>query len=168
MTQPGSRSPAVGNRCSSAVPPASSATSTPSCSDNPVHGTYGIGHTRWATHGRPTEENAHPHRDGTGTLVVVHNGIVENYLSLKNALIAKGHKFLSETDTEIIAHLIQDELEMAAAAGPPVAHGILWLGTTGCHPVPLACHPVAKRRDLLLPPPMPTRAQPPRPPSPAP
>ena len=81
--------------------------------DNPVHGTYGIGHTRWATHGRPTEENAHPHRDGTGTLVVVHNGIVENYLTLKNALIAKGHRFLSETDTEIIAHVIQDELELA-------------------------------------------------------
>jgi glucosamine--fructose-6-phosphate aminotransferase (isomerizing) len=81
---------------------------------DPVHGTYGIGHTRWATHGRPTEENAHPHRDGTGTLVVVHNGIVENYLQLKNALIAKGHKFLSETDTEIIAHVIQDELELAA------------------------------------------------------
>jgi glucosamine--fructose-6-phosphate aminotransferase (isomerizing) len=82
----------------------------------PVHGTYGIGHTRWATHGRPTEENAHPHRDGTGTLVVVHNGIVENYLTLKRALIAKGHKFLSETDTEIIAHVIQDEMELAAAA----------------------------------------------------
>jgi glucosamine--fructose-6-phosphate aminotransferase (isomerizing) len=78
---------------------------------DPVHGTYGIGHTRWATHGRPTEENAHPHRDGTGTLVVVHNGIVENYLTLKHELIAKGHKFASETDTEIIAHLIQDELE---------------------------------------------------------
>ncbi len=86
---------------------------------DPVHGTYGIGHTRWATHGRPTEENAHPHRDGTGTLVVVHNGIVENYLTLKNALIAKGHKFSSETDTEIIAHVIQDELELAAALGAP-------------------------------------------------
>jgi glucosamine--fructose-6-phosphate aminotransferase (isomerizing) len=81
---------------------------------DPVHGTFGIGHTRWATHGRPTEENAHPHRDGTGTLVVVHNGIVENYLQLKNALIGKGHKFLSETDTEIIAHVIQDEFDLAA------------------------------------------------------
>jgi glucosamine--fructose-6-phosphate aminotransferase (isomerizing) len=81
---------------------------------SPVHGTFGIGHTRWATHGRPTEENAHPHRDGSGTLVVVHNGIVENYLTLKQALIAKGHKFVSETDTEIIAHLIEDELNLHA------------------------------------------------------
>jgi glucosamine--fructose-6-phosphate aminotransferase (isomerizing) len=83
---------------------------------SPIEGSFGIGHTRWATHGRPTEENAHPHRDGSGTLVVVHNGIVENYLSLKNALIAKGHKFVSETDTEIIAHLIEDELDLAAGA----------------------------------------------------
>jgi glucosamine--fructose-6-phosphate aminotransferase (isomerizing) len=73
----------------------------------PLHGSYGIGHTRWATHGRPTEENAHPHRDCTGKIVVVHNGIVENYLSLKKKLTEEGHKFTTETDTEIIAHLIE-------------------------------------------------------------
>jgi glucosamine--fructose-6-phosphate aminotransferase (isomerizing) len=73
----------------------------------PLQGTYGIGHTRWATHGRPTEENAHPHRDCTGKIVVVHNGIVENYLSLKKKLLQEGHQFTTETDTEIIAHLIE-------------------------------------------------------------
>src|SRR6202140_2672010 len=77
---------------------------------NPLHGSYGIGHTRWATHGRPTEENAHPHRDYTGKIVVVHNGIVENYLSLKKKLIEEGHKFSTETDTEVIAHLIEKHL----------------------------------------------------------
>jgi len=77
---------------------------------NPLDGTYGIGHTRWATHGRPTEENAHPHRDCTGKIVVVHNGIVENYMSLKKRLIAAGHKFRTETDTEVIAHLIEQTI----------------------------------------------------------
>ncbi|MBS1800835.1 MAG: glutamine--fructose-6-phosphate transaminase (isomerizing), partial [Acidobacteria bacterium] len=79
--------------------------------ESPISGTFGIGHTRWATHGRPTEENAHPHRDCTGSLVVVHNGIVENYLALKKELTAKGHRFVTETDTEIIAHLIEQELK---------------------------------------------------------
>jgi glutamine---fructose-6-phosphate transaminase (isomerizing) len=74
---------------------------------SPVDGSYGIGHTRWATHGRPTEENAHPHRDCKGDIVVVHNGIVENYLALKTQLQAEGHKFVTETDTEVIAHLIE-------------------------------------------------------------
>ncbi len=75
---------------------------------NPLDGNYGIGHTRWATHGRPTEENAHPHRDCTGKIVVVHNGIIENYLTLKAMLIEKGHEFKTETDTEIVAHLIEE------------------------------------------------------------
>jgi len=74
---------------------------------SPLEGMYGIGHTRWATHGRPTEENAHPHRDCTGQIVVVHNGIIENYLELKQQLISKGHKFVTETDTEVIAHLVE-------------------------------------------------------------
>ena len=79
--------------------------------DRPLHGTYGIGHTRWATHGRPTEENAHPHRDCTGRIVVVHNGIVENYLTLKQELTAEGHEFATETDTEVIAHLVEQEMK---------------------------------------------------------
>jgi glutamine---fructose-6-phosphate transaminase (isomerizing) len=78
---------------------------------SPVDGSFGIGHTRWATHGRPTEENAHPHRDCNGDLVVVHNGIVENYLPLKEQLQLEGHVFKTETDTEIIAHLIEKHFE---------------------------------------------------------
>jgi len=78
--------------------------------DDPVEGRYGLGHTRWATHGRPTEENAHPHRDCTGRLVVVHNGIIENYLALKRELEQQGHRFVTETDTEIIAHLVEREM----------------------------------------------------------
>ena len=88
--------------------------------EHPIHGSYGIGHTRWATHGRPTEENAHPHRDCSGKIVVVHNGIIENYLKLKQELQAKGHTFVTETDTEVVAHLVEEELK---ASGPLVQPG---------------------------------------------
>src|SRR5690349_24727751 len=78
---------------------------------HPINGEYGVGHTRWATHGRPTEENAHPHRDCTGKIVVVHNGIIENYLDLKQELQQQGHTFVTETDTEIVAHLVEREMK---------------------------------------------------------
>jgi glucosamine--fructose-6-phosphate aminotransferase (isomerizing) len=102
-------------------------------------GTIGLGHTRWATHGRPTEENAHPHTDCTGELVVVHNGIIENYLALKEKLQAEGHFFRSETDTEVIAHLIEKylkedrDIEVATRRAlndvtGAYAIGVLWKG----------------------------------------
>src|ERR1700681_3343061 len=98
---------------------------------NPLSGEYGVGHTRWATHGRPTEENAHPHRDCTGQIVVVHNGIVENYLSLKQQLQDEGHKFVTETDTEVIAHLVEKyftgNLEAAVRAAVKQLTGVFAL-----------------------------------------
>jgi glucosamine--fructose-6-phosphate aminotransferase (isomerizing) len=87
---------------------------------DPVDGEFGLGHTRWATHGRPTEENAHPHRDCSGRLVVVHNGIIENYLELKQALQREGHTFVTETDTEVVAHLVERE----SKAGVPLEEAV--------------------------------------------
>ena len=84
---------------------------------SPLDGEYGIGHTRWATHGAPTEENAHPHRDCHGTVAVVHNGIIEDYQELKKALEAEGHKFTTEVDTEVIAHLVEKHLNGRGAGG---------------------------------------------------
>src|SRR5574339_762354 len=86
----------------------------------PLEGEYGIGHTRWATHGRPTEENAHPHRDASGNIVVVHNGVIDNFLPLKRKLQQAGHKFVTETDTEVIAHLIEEHLRHKSTFEPAV------------------------------------------------
>src|SRR5580692_233113 len=98
---------------------------------DPVDGCYGIGHTRWATHGRPTEENAHPHRDCSGDIVVVHNGIVENYLPLKEQLQAEGHVFKTQTDTEVIAHLVEKyfegNLEQAVRSAVKLLRGVFAL-----------------------------------------
>jgi len=80
--------------------------------ERPIRGEIGVGHTRWATHGRPSNENSHPHTDCTETLVVVHNGIIENYLQLRRRLAEEGHKFTSTTDTEVLAHLIEKHLKI--------------------------------------------------------
>jgi len=99
-----------------------------SLAQEPLAGEWGLGHTRWATHGRPTEENAHPHQDCAGRIVVVHNGIVENHLELKQRLAAAGHHFLTQTDTEVIAHLVESaydgSLEDAARAALPQLRGV--------------------------------------------
>ncbi len=92
---------------------------------SPVNGSYGLGHTRWATHGRPTEENAHPHKDCSGKIVVIHNGIIENYLELKRDLAQKGHTFATETDTEIVAHLLEEEMKSGEAGLPEAFAAIL-------------------------------------------
>jgi glucosamine--fructose-6-phosphate aminotransferase (isomerizing) len=92
--------------------------------DRPIDGPAGIGHTRWATHGRPSEENAHPHTDCTGSLVVVHNGILENYLPIKKRLTAEGHTFKSETDTEVVAHLIEAHLPAAGRLAEAVRRAL--------------------------------------------
>ena len=96
--------------------------------EQPVEGVFGIGHTRWATHGRPTQDNAHPHRDCTGNITLVHNGIIENYLELKERLQAEGHRFVTETDTEVIAHLVESnydgDLEAAMLKALPQLRGI--------------------------------------------
>ncbi|HEU5340752.1 glutamine--fructose-6-phosphate transaminase (isomerizing) [Edaphobacter sp.] len=113
--------------------------------NSPIHGTFGIGHTRWATHGRPTEENAHPHRDCTGSLVVVHNGIVENYLALKSELTSKGHTFVTETDTEIIAHLIEEEIKQAGAPSSATASSSPKMGSSNSIPLEEAVRRAVKR-----------------------
>src|SRR5271163_5130033 len=76
---------------------------------SPLQGHIGIGHTRWATHGRPSEENAHPHK--AGPVAIIHNGIVENYVELRDALVSRGHRLNSQTDTEVIAHLIEEKVK---------------------------------------------------------
>jgi len=79
--------------------------------DAPLNGNVGVGHTRWATHGKPSEENAHPHRDCSGKIVVVHNGIIENYRALRQQLMGSGHTMASETDTEVIVHLVESHFK---------------------------------------------------------
>src|SRR6266513_2881138 len=91
--------------------------------DHDLKGTFGMGHTRWATHGKPNENNAHPHRDCSGKVVVIHNGIIENFLPLKQRLQKGGHEFRTETDTEVVAHLIEEHLKTLPVAGSRSASG---------------------------------------------
>ena len=111
--------------------------------ERPLDGPLGIGHTRWATHGRPSEENAHPHTDCTGSIVVVHNGILENYLPIKARLQAEGHLFKSETDTEVLAHLV--EQHWAEAGGLAEATRRALQEVRGAYAVGVRLGPGARR-----------------------
>jgi len=118
-----------------------------------IYGTTGLGHTRWATHGRPSEENAHPHTDCKKKLVVIHNGIIENYLSLKKKLISSGHVFKSETDTEVIAHLIEQKLKQKKTLLSAVQTAVKELRGSYALGVMSVCEPgtiVAARKDSPL------------------
>ncbi|WP_127837527.1 glutamine--fructose-6-phosphate transaminase (isomerizing) [Clostridium prolinivorans] len=105
--------------------------------ENPIHGMIGIGHTRWATHGEPSDLNSHPHSNGDGTISVVHNGIIENYIALREWLIEKGYKFTSETDTEVIPHLIDyyydGNLEKAVMKAASKMEGSYAIGVVSTH-----------------------------------
>ncbi len=91
--------------------------------DSPLEGHIGMGHTRWATHGRPSEENAHPHR--AGPVAVIHNGIVENFIDLRAELLARGHKLRSETDTELISHLVEEKLKAGRGLTEAVREAVM-------------------------------------------